>query len=190
MNFFAPFCLFLLFMVSCGTNSSNPPSKEFTRFCSEVISKEWRTDTSRLMSKNLYGELRNKSMHRINGQPFYAISLEGTRVKHYFTSRGQTEGYEAFEEVKSIWGYFYYKQSSDGMFPDGVIEEWHFGTNEEADKVLEQLHEIGTEVFFNTQPYFCVVKNKLYVFHTRAMAFSYDQKPIFEEFVKRNKANI
>ena len=189
-----PFCFFLILLISCSASKKEtvltPPGKEFVSFCSHVISKDWSSDTSRLVSKMLYGELRYKSINWMDGQPFYPISLKESRIKHYFTSSVQSKGYEAFNQVKIIWGYFYYKHEQDGMFPDGIIEEWHFATAAEANKALDGFRSIGTEVFFNTQPYACVVDNKLYLFHTRAMAFSYDQKPIFEEFVKRNRAKI
>jgi hypothetical protein len=100
------------------------------------------------------------------------------------------DGIEVFKQVKTIWGYFYYKQSADNMFPDGVIEEWTFSTQEAAKTAAEIFQKIGDDVFFNTEPYPCVVGNKLYLFHTRAMAFSFDQKPLFLEFVKRNHASI
>lgn len=186
------FCCCLALFGSCTSPEheiySSPPSKEFVGFCSEVVAKTWSSDTSRLVSKNLYSELQYKSINWVDGQPFYPVLLKDTRVKHFFTSRGQTEGYEVFDQVKAIWGYFYYKQNPDGMFPDGVIEEWQFDTEQEANKALEQFHEIDTEIFFNTQPYACTIENRFYIFHTRAMAFSYNQKPIFLEFVKRNKA--
>lgn len=184
------FCCFLILLAACTSNYSNPPSKEFVSFCSDIMAKTWSSDTCRLVNKKLYGELAYKSIHWVEDQAFYPVSLKDSGVKHFFTSRGQTEGYEVFDQVKIIWGYFYYKQTSSGMFPDGVIEEWQFDSEQEANKALELFREIGSGVFFNTRPYACKIENRLYLFHTRAMAFSYDQKPVFEEFLKRNKASI
>lgn len=92
-----------------------------------------------------------------------------------------------FEKTTGVWGFFYFRQDG-AQFPDGVIEEWAFSSGEEAEGALNVIRNSGDQIFFNTQPYFCVIKNKLYVFHTRAMAFSYDQEPLFEEFVRKNRA--
>ena len=66
---------------------------------------------------------------------------------------------------------------------DGVIEQWEFSTEKEATEALKQLRESAFDVYFNTNPYFCCIENKLIVFHTRAMRFSYDQKAIFDRFL-------
>jgi hypothetical protein len=194
-HFLYSICFFVV--VSCTESSnpkreiySNPPSKEFVSFCSDVIAKNWSSDTTRLFKKELYSELSYKSLAYIENQPFYPILFENSQVNHVLKSNGNSKEWEVFKDVKGVWGYFYFKETQEGMFPDGLIEQWEFETKDEANEALKIMREFSSLIFFNTEPYQCVVGNKLYLFHTRAMAFSYDQKPLFLEFVKRNKAKI
>ncbi|WP_430405442.1 hypothetical protein [Fluviicola sp.] len=189
------FSCFLILLGACTSSEpeiySNPPGKEFVRFCSDIATKTGSSDTTRLVSKQLYGELSYKSIQWVDGQPFYPILFENSRINSFLKSEGKSlEGCDVFARAETIWGYFYYKQNPDGMFPDGVIEEWKFTNQADAKIASEIFDQIGTEVFFNTEPYHCVIGNRLYLFHSRSMAFSFDQKSIFEEFVKRNKASI
>mgnify|MGYP000218156427 CR=1 FL=1 len=55
-----------------------------------------------------------------------------------------------------------------------------------AKKALRQIKKVGFIVYFNTNPYFCRIRNNLIIFQSRAMGFSHDQKPIFESFIKEN----
>lgn len=189
---------FFLLLISCSTKNSsaqididsNPPSKVFVNYCSEVIASTWLSDTTRLTKKQLYPELTHHPSILFESEPFYPIALHDTDIKHYFVSRGKTEGYEVFDRVKSVWGYFYFKQASDQMYPDGVVEEWTFESNQEAKKALQSFHEIKSEVFFNTGSYACTLDNRLYIFHTRAMAFCVELNSVFQDFVSRNQANI
>lgn len=189
------YCLLVLFAVSCNTDSyknnepSNPPSPQLVRFCSEYISKNWNTDKDRLVKKQLYGELIYTSMERFNKQPFYPVSVENSQIIRFLKNESESESGKLalFEKTTGVWGFFYFRQNGE-LFPDGLIEEWAFSSNEEAEDAMNAIKGSGDLIFFNTQPYFCRIKNKLYVFHTRAMAFSYDQKPLFEAFVQRTGA--
>lgn len=194
MKHFVYCCFLFLLSASCSTGTSannrpsHPPSPELVQFCSEFIAKNWSTDSSRLVGKQLYSELIYDSIQRIGKQPFYHVSLENSQIIRFL--KNESPGKSAlFENTTGVWGFFYFKQQGD-LFPDGVIEQWEFGSEEEAQEAMQAVTGSGNGIFFNTQPYFCVVKNNLYVFHTRAMAFSFDQKPLFEEFVKRNQAEI
>lgn len=193
MRYFT-YCLLILFTGSCTTGSyknnepSDPPSSELIRFCSEYIyiSLNRDTDSTRLVKNNLYSELIAASMQRFDKQPFYPVSFENSQIIRFLKNESGKRA--LFEKTTGVWGFFYFRQDN-GQFPDGVIEEWTFSSEEEAEDALHAIKNSGDQIFFNTQPYFCVIRNKLYVFHTRAMAFSYDQKPLFEAFVQRTGAN-
>jgi len=78
------------------------------------------------------------------------------------------------------------------VISDGVIEQWKFESEEQeeqADKAIRQILKPGFTVYFNTNPYFYRIRNKLIIFQSRAMAFRYDQKPVFEKFVKEKVPN-
>jgi hypothetical protein len=193
MKYFAYCCFLFLFTASCnsGTRANNklfnPPSNELVWFCSEFISKNWNTDHHRLVKKQLYGELVYTSMQRFDDQPFYPVLLESSQIIRFLKNESGSEKLSLFEKTTGVWGFFYFRQNGE-LFPDGVIEEWAFSSNEKAEDAMNAMKGLGDQIFFNTQPYFCRIKNKLYVFHTRAMAFSYDQKLLFEAFVQRTGA--
>jgi hypothetical protein len=185
------YCLLVLFAASCKADSKNntkPPSPEFIRFCSEYISKNRNTDSSRLIKKNLYNELIYTSRQLFDKQPFYSVSFENSAIVRFFKNRSESEKEALFEKTTGAWGFFYFRQDG-AQFPDGVVEEWSFESKEDAEDAWNAVKNSGDEIFFNTQPYFCLLKNNLYVFHTRAMAFSDDQKLLFGAFVKRTGAN-
>lgn len=194
MRYFT-YCLLVLFAASCNagyknnTNPSEPPSPELIRFCSEYISKDRNTDSSRLVKKNLYNELIYTSMQLFDKQPFYPVSFENSGIIRFLKNESESEKLALFEKTTGVWGFFYFRQDGE-LFPDGVIEEWAFRSEEEAKDAMNAINRSGDLIFFNTQPYFSVIRNKLYVFHTRAMAFSHDQEPLFEAFVHRYGANI
>lgn len=194
MKYFVFCCIVFLLAVSCDsevyTNNkpSKPPSPVLVKFCSEIISGNWKTDTSRLVDKQLYNELIYASIQRIDKQPFYPVSLENSQIIRFLKDEPEAEKLALFEKTTGVWGFFYFRQDGE-LFPDGVIEEWTFHSKEEAKEAMNAVNRSGDLIFFNTQPYFCVVKNRLYVFHTRTMAFSLEQEPLFRKFVKRTGAN-
>ncbi len=101
-----------------------------------------------------------------------------------------------FARARNIWAYFYRekngKRDRDGKvwISSGVIEQWEFATEAEAKLALKQITKAGLDIFFNTQPYFCQIRNSLIIFHTRAMSFSLDQKVLFEKFVQENEKAV
>lgn len=96
-----------------------------------------------------------------------------------------------FRKVKNIWGYFYRNKFKTNLISDGVIEQWEFGNAEDAEEVLQEISTSrGDIIYFNTMPFFCRIDNKLIIFQTRAMAFSYDQKAVFQKFIEKYQPNI
>ena len=152
----------------------------------------WKHDINR--AEKVYGFNRNEAMEYFNDIPFYKIEYDSTQLKFILNSdrfKDRLEGFNGsvFNQSKSIWGYFYRDKDDDRVIEDGIIEQWEFNTNEEALLALTEIRKIGGNLlYFNTTPYFHSYENFLFVFYTRAMAFSYEQKPVFEDFIKHLRA--
>jgi hypothetical protein len=95
---------------------------------------------------------------------------------------------EIFWEASSVWGYFYQKEETKNMRTDGVIEQWEFSDAAMAQVALGKLEAIYPLPYFNTQPHYITNERFLFIFHTRADAFSYRQKEFFEKFQKISSA--
>ena len=142
----------------------------------------------------IYGELNRQKIEYFNDRPFYSISFENSRLNKAYNAEiykrhFDSLDFELFKGVKNIWGYFYRDKEATDWISDGVIEQWEFESEEQADKALREILQPGFIVYFNTNPYFCRIRNKLIIFQSRSMAFSYDQKPVFEKFVKEKAPN-
>jgi hypothetical protein len=129
-----------------------------------------------------------------NDRPFYPIDFKNSRLKLAFGTKLSgcylnSIDLALFENVKDIWGYFYREKDATNVISDGVIEQWEFENEDQAEKALVQINQVGHAVYFNINPLFCRIKNKLIVFQTRAMAFSYDQKPVFKKFIQKYVPN-
>lgn len=165
------------------------PCIELQEFVVDIEKLNWVPDNKRLHKVNIYEELDRQKVEYFNDKPFYQISFENSSFNttynaEIFESDFDSLDYKLFQGVDNIWGYFYRDKKATSSISDGVIEQWEFKTEEEAEKALKQIFQPGFTIYFNTNPYFCRIRNKLIIFQTRAMAFSYDQKSIFEKFVK------
>lgn len=172
----------------------NVPCLELQEFVIEIESLNWVSDPTRLNKIGIYGELNRQKVKKFKNKPFYQIDFENSRLnKAYnweiYNRHFDSLDFELFKGVKNIWGYFYRDKEATDWISDGVIEQWEFESEKQADKALRQILKSGFIVYFNTNPYFCRIRNKLIIFQSRAMAFSYDQKPIFEKFVKEKAPN-
>lgn len=168
---------------------TNAPCVEIQDFVADIESLKWISDTVRLNKVGIYRELNRQKIKYFNGRPFYSISFENSQLnKAYdtklYNSPFDSLDFELFKGAKNIWGYFYRNKEATGLISDGVIEQWEFESDEQAEKALRKILQTGSMIYINTNPYFCRIRNKLIIFQSRAMAFSYDQKPIFEKFVK------
>jgi hypothetical protein len=178
------------------TNTKNPsiivdkPCNELLSFVIDIEKIDLRSDTIRLKKVNIYNEINRENVHLFRNRPFYKMTFEKTKIfkaqnnkpyKNYFSQKNITD-FKIFNKVKTIWGFFYRAKLKDDSISDGVIEQWTFETRKEALKALNSIKKHGYIVFFNTMPFFSTIENKLIIFHTRAMGFSYDQKIIFKQF--------
>lgn len=177
------------------TAISNAPSIALQEFATDIENMNWVSDTLRLSTVEIYSALNRESVTYFNNLPFYQIAFEDSALYLLYTNNDMRNRYldsanfEIFKASKSIWAYFYREKETTAMISDGVIEQWEFETESNAETALKEIMKSGSIIYFNTSPYFCRIKNTLLIFQTRAMAFSYDQKPLFKKFVKEKFAS-
>jgi len=172
---------------------TNGPSVELISFTKVLNDLDWRADPNRLKKVSGYKELKNNNLEFFDSIPFYRIEFNNARLnsklfKTRFAKRDEFD-FEIFKNAKSIWGYFYRGEKKGDIISDGVIEQWEFNNTSYAKKAFDLMKKSGFEIYFNTNPYFFRVENKLYVFQTRAMMFSLDdQINIYKLFVEKNSS--
>lgn len=162
------------------------PTLEFLDFIESIEADGWYSDTLRVKKVKLYG-LDELPIKRFRNRPFYSIHYGRAQVGIALTTDPNEKERSAnavLSQVKQIWGFYYRDREATQWISDGVIEQWSFNDPSDAQNALEQMKVVGNNIFFNTTPYFHVVETELFIFHTRAMAFSVDQQPLFEKFLK------
>lgn len=167
-----------LTLFSCGTTPAPQPSKTLQAFAKEMRKKGMVSDHNRLEEKGLYGELNVMNTTVIDGSYFYEIVPQRSKL----WSTTQTTNNQFLVKAKAVVGFFYRDGSQSEMITDGVVEEWQFATAQEAQQAFTVVQPQLTECYFNTNPYAFVTENRMYVFHTRAMVFSFPQKNDVELF--------
>lgn len=173
---------------------TNEPIKPFIDFVKSIEKDGWIHDIKRVEKVVGYG-LRKEDVVNFKGRPFFQVPFSRTELFYLFNKKHAGDysvkilsslDYEIFETTR-IWAYFYRNIKSGDLIEDGVIEQWTFLNEEEAQRALAELVPLGGKVlYFNTTPYFTRLKNNVFIFHTRAMAFSYTQKEVYEKFLKLN----
>lgn len=160
------------------------PCTELQKFAKELKQLNWIPDHQRLKNVGIYDELQREKVAYFNGYPFYPINFENSRLNHTLKQKKYSDGLDIqlFKKVKCIWGYYYRKKELSELNPDGIIEQWEFETEAQAKQALKQFNKLKYIVYFNTNPYCSSIKNRLIIFQTRAMAFSYEQRSLFEKF--------
>jgi len=172
---------------------NNKPSVELIAFAKELDDLNWKADPDRLKKVSGYNELKHENLKFFDDIPFYIIEFNDARLNSkLFKSRfAERDGFkfDVFKKAKSIWGYFYRGKKKGAIISDGVIEQWEFEDTETAKKAIEMMKKSGFEIYFNTNPYFFRLKNKLYIFQTRAMMFSLDdQIKVYRLFINKNSS--
>jgi len=156
---------------------------EVATFVGKMEQQGWVSDDKRLQKIQLYKQLLGDSVVSVANKNFYKIDYKNTWQK-----RGLGHvNCEAFQKAKSIIGYFYYNKNEQKLITDGIIEQWEFQTEEQAKEAVAVVETYGDRIYFNTFPYACYINNYVIIFQTRAMAFSHNQKEVFETFLKDNK---
>jgi hypothetical protein len=164
------------------------PKSEFFELVKEIESKNWVSDTSRINNIGLYN-LKGLKVHIFNNYPFYNITYENSQVGHVINGddEKEIESKSILSKTKQIWAYYYRKKNETNFIFDGVIELWSYNDSTSAQMAYKELQIHGDYIFFNTTPYFHLIHNDIYIFHTRASAFSVEQRSIYETFVENNK---
>ena len=158
----------------------------------------WQHDTNRLNKYGHYQELERKQMHIFDDYPFFKIDLKRHRMlninlrrvsnhpnyPHKYLDTSFVNG------IQSIWGYHYRDTANSSIVSDGVLEQISFTDSVQAQGALEAMAPLGSIIYFNTQPYFYRIRNRLFIFQTRSNGFSYDQKPLFKKFVEMNSTAL
>lgn len=207
-SFLIPFVLLLLITglsKGCTSEENSPKDTRITRlddsesyekiepsqllidFAKQIESEGWVADTSRINKVGLYG-LKEIDPEFVQGLPLYALNYDQTRVFNGLSFEDfepQEEVDQVISKVASIWGYFYRDKDAENWITDGMIEEWTYQNEEEATAAFVELKKHGNFIFFNTMPFFHQMGKTIFIFHARAMAFSYSQKPIYESFVEK-----
>jgi len=195
---------------------SGQPCIEVQEFVAEIESMGWIPDTSRLNKVGIYRELNRKQIKYFNNRPFYKIDFENSdlftgynyepirivsdsvetendSLNNYYRSPIEmafdSVDIELFRNAKSIWAYFYREKDADECVSDGIIKQWEFDNSKNAELAMKQIQKAGSMMYFNTTPYYYRIDNKVIIFHTRAMAFSYDQRKLFERFKNKKAPN-
>ncbi|MEN9440426.1 MAG: hypothetical protein RLZ33_502 [Bacteroidota bacterium] len=171
-------------LFSCNEKKSSVyqhPSNIFIDFVKKIEKDGWGGDTARVKQLDMYN-LNNAELRMQKKLPFYALSYDETGVEQIIDGNDA----EALSKVQQIWAYYYRDKTHAFIISDGVIEEWQFEDTSNAEAAFNAFNRQKTNLYFNTEPYFYQIKSSVYVFHTRAMAFSIDQKRVFEKFVKQN----
>lgn len=173
---------FALLQCKQKDNSRNQhASMAFRKFVQDIEKDGWGSDTARVKQLNMYN-LNTAELRMQKNLPFYALSYEQSGVEQIIDGNDA----EALSEVQQIWAYYYRDKTHQYIISDGVIEEWQFEDASSAEAAFKAFNRQKTNLYFNTEPYFYQIRSSVYVFHSRAMAFSIDQKRVFEKFVKMN----
>ena len=161
------------------------PIKYFYTLIDTIEKLGWIADTNRPKKVTIYKNLKSSKIQKFNNKPFYIIDLAEHEIFTWENSANHLTdslNYSLFKKAKSIWAYFYRNKFDKITIRDGVIEQWEFDDETTAELALQNLEEVYPLPYFNTQPYYHQVKNYLFIFNTRASAFSYSQKEIYEIF--------
>ena len=196
--------------ISENIESQNYVTLNFVKLVNYIDSCGYICDSNRL-KKVGYIELENKNIQIINNKFFYLIDIEkhqifrGKRIFDYHHNRliekmknDSTKkynydiskynfNYDIFRKAITVYGYFYTENKQRGWIHDGMIEEWKFETSEDAIKAITEVRKMGSDLYFNTKPFYLQIDNYFYIFHTRAAAFNETLRKFYEEFRKQTK---
>ena len=182
-------CVFACLMSSCGNNPKpevHKPTAAFEDFTAYLDTAGYLSDTSRTQ-KLLADEVKDALVFHSGKSVFFIQAPEHQlilRNKENWGANKQVD-YAAFEKALFISVYYYYGKDRKIVVEDGVIEEWQFRTAGEAKKALHEFNKIKDLVYFNTDSFSFQSMNRLYVFHTRAVAFNETLEQFYTTFRKR-----
>lgn len=166
---------------------SAEPSQILVGFIQEIENQDWISDTTRVKKIGLYG-LQDVNIQLFHGYPFYDLKYDQTTVYdafQYDPTNDQKEAGKALSQASQIWGYYYQDKNGDNFISDGMIEQWVYADTLKSGLAFKYLEKHVNNIYFNTMPFIYQMDESIFIFHARAMAFSYDQKPLFKLFVEK-----
>lgn len=191
-------------------NNENLISGDFHRLVIRLDSLGYKYDTNRYQKvySGMVDYPLNPKYFNSEGFIFYNLPLEETipylfnEMKLLGSSRFQRDSsqewklnMDRFDAAIRINGYFFSSKVPDSygnlkFTTDGIIEEWTFSTQNEAIEMSEELGKRESFVYFNRGAFICVIDNRVYVFHSRAVAFYGELKSFFLWFCDEFNAII
>lgn len=165
--------------------SVDRPTRNFRVIVRVLDSIGYKSDTERVAKLKNYKELLGSDVQHFGTFPFYRKDKQKSKVLWWNTIvRGKEDSIdtETFREAENVWGYYYQEEEQKDVKTDGVIEQWMFKDSVTAQAAIDKLNAIYPLPYFNTQPYYMTDGQFLFIFHTRADAFSYRQKEFFAMF--------
>lgn len=162
------------------------PSDLFIAMTNYIDSLGYLFDTTRLKKVRYFSE---KNYFAFADKFFYRIKLPNHEIFHLIGFTNNYDGVDTskikkhlFYAAENIFGYFYCeKVRTDGTLVDGVIEEWQFKNDIQADSAGQELNRIRNLAFFYTASFVTRTKNKVYVFHNRG-SFDHIHKKTIKRF--------
>ncbi|MFI5141579.1 MAG: hypothetical protein ACHQII_04405 [Bacteroidia bacterium] len=159
-----------------SVDNSNQPSRLFIDMTNYLDSIGFTYDTIRIKKVNYFS---NHDCFIFGTKAFYKLTPKKIMVfstlpfiQNCCNVDTATLKFSVFNSVKNIYGYFYSeKNKSDNFIIDGVIEEWQFSSDKEAQNAAIEINKIKRCVYFNTASYLSKYGKSLFIFHTRAAAF-------------------
>ena len=150
------------------SDTSPKPTIYFLKFTNYLDSIGYISDTSR--AKKTEHHLSNSTVVLLNGKPFYSLiptKHEIQKANQYLQGNTSfdtlTVDFGVFLKPISIFAYFYRQNIKSEMIEDGVIEEWNFGTNNEALQAFNEINKIKDFVYFNTNSFTLLHENYLFI---------------------------
>lgn len=171
------------------SKKADGPSSLFFEMTNYLDSLGFSYDTVRIKKA---GYFSNKNVFVYNDKCFYNIKLPNHQAFHLVGFTNNYDGIdtskikkELFYKAKHIYGYFYCEKiKKDETIRDGVVEEWQFENESDAENAGLELNRIKNVAFFYTASFVTRTKNNIYIFHNRG-AFDLWHKKTIKRFDKQ-----
>lgn len=175
-----------------SNEKSIQPTDAFLSFTNYLDSSGYISDTARAQITEL--SLNRSKIGYFENKPFYVLvpknhAIQQTKqfLKNFKKFDTLTVDFDIFLRPISIFAYYYRQKNKSELIEDGVIEEWHFSSKNEAQQAFTEINKMKEFVYVNTSSLTLVRENKLYIFHTRASAFDITLGNFYERFKERLK---
>ena len=166
------------------------PTDAFLSFTNYLDNIGYISDTARAQITEL--SLSRSKIGYFENKPFYVLvpknhAIQQTKqfLKNFKKMDTLTVDFDIFLQPTSIFAYYYRQKNKSNLIEDGVVEEWHFSSKNEAQQAFTEINKMLDYVYINTYSFTLIHENKLYIFHTRASAFGITLGNFYERFKER-----